>query len=514
MLKTAFTAVLTFLLMTLALAEAPVPLSVDKAFVLSTHVDPDHGVWLEWSIAPGYYLYRSQLKVMPLPHHSIDIHPVQLPAGQMRHDVLHGDYQAYTGSLKVPVIYPVSQQGELDLIVRYQGCSSRGFCYPPVKKMLKIDLSDMAVIGDLNKSPASDSDMASFFEGRHLLAILFSFLGMGLLLAFTPCILPIVPILSGIIMGQNQKKSQGRSFCLSLAYVGGMAITYMIAGMVIALIGQNIQAELQRPWIVVLFSGLLVLLALSLFDFYDFRLPGRFQREITALSNRQCGGTYIGVFLMGSLSTLIVSPCVSAPLIGVLAYIGQTGDVLLGALALLALGVGMGIPLLLIGLSADRLLPKTGPWMIWLKRFFGFLMLGMAIWMLSRVMPGSSNPIFTSVHTTDELSQQLLLAKKNHQPVLLDFYANWCGSCVMMDRTVFSRSDVRDALKKMIVLRVDLTQNTAFDQRMLKQFDIVGPPGMIFFNQVGHELTSPRIIGEVNADTFLRELEKVSHRAN
>ena len=216
-----------------------------------------------------------------------------------------------------------------------------------------------------------------------------SFLGLGLLLAFTPCVLPMVPILSGIIIGHRKKNHiRLKHFFLSLSYVSGMAITYAIAGVVIALIGSSIQAELQKTWVIVLFSSLFVLLALSLFGFYELQLPRRFQRHIATLSHKQSGGTYIGVFLMGCLSTLIVSPCVSAPLVGVLAYIGQTGDVILGTVALLALGIGMGIPLLLIGISADKILPKAGPWMVILERIFGFLMLGIAIWMLSRMIPG------------------------------------------------------------------------------------------------------------------------------
>jgi len=326
-----------------------------------------------------------------------------------------------------------------------------------------------------------------------------------------------------------------------------------------------------------LFSGLFVLLALSLFGFYELQLPSRFQRHVTVFSNKQSGGTYAGVFLMGCLSTLIVSPCVSAPLVGVLAYIGQTGDVVLGATALLALGIGMGIPLLLIGVSADRLLPKAGPWMAVVEKTFGLVMLGLAIWMLSRMIPGPitlflwavlfmiaaiflgvfspvpkrlqwlaksvavmllvygiiliigaiegnsdifhpwaqfkntqqparSKTVFKLIKSMDEFEQQLVRAKNLKQPVLLDFYADWCNSCVIMERTLFSRSDVQKALENVIVLRADLTANNEFDQALLKRFQVIGPPTIIFFNSQGQELTAARIVGEVSAKEFLAKI--------
>jgi thiol:disulfide interchange protein DsbD len=347
-----------------------------------------------------------------------------------------------------------------------------------------------------------------------------------------------------------------------------MAITYAIVGMVIALIGSRIQAELQQPWIIILFSGIFVLLALSLFGFYELQLPATWRQRVAAWNHRQKGGTYFGVFLMGSLSTLIVSPCVSAPLVGVLAYIGRTGDVLLGAMALFAMGIGMGIPLLLIGVSADKLLPKAGPWMVTLERTFGIMMLGVAIWMLSRMIPGpitlflwailfiiaaiflgvfSAVPArfvwlvkilsimslvygmmllvssvedgrrhveqvvmpFTIVRSMQTLEQELNAAKQKKQIVLLDFYADWCSSCLAMDRRVFSRSDVQTALHSFRKLRIDLTANNAFDQAVLKQFDVIGPPTMLFFDKEGQELTSQRIVGEVSPTILLLHINKI-----
>ena len=383
-----------------------------------------------------------------------------------------------------------------------------------------------------SKNGSNDDYIPRFFDSHNVLIIVFSFLGLGLLLAFTPCVLPMVPILSGIIVGQSKNiRNKKKSFALSLAYVIGMAITYAIAGVVIALIGSSIQAQLQKPLVIVSFSGLFVLLALSLFGFYELQLPAQLQRRVTALSNQQKGGHYVGAFLMGCLSTLIVSPCVSAPLVGVLAYIGQTGDVVLGALSLLALGLGMGIPLLLIGISADRILPKAGAWMGVVEKIFGFMMLGFAIWILSRMIPGpvggygdlfypwsrfnsvhqssSEKAIFKLIHSFDELDQQLALAKKKKQIVMLDFYADWCNSCVVMERTIFSRAEVREQLANILALRADLTKNNAFDQALLKKFHLVGPPTIIFFGVQGQELTSARIVGEVDVKEFLTRLAKI-----
>lgn len=572
-------------------ASAANPLPAEKAFVFSAYLAEKNQLILEWNIAPGYYLYRNQLNFTPTEWSRVQIGKIELPQGQIRKDMLHGAYQAYTGSIKVPISLIGRTNGMLNLNVNYQGCSSAGFCYTPIKKALIVDLSQINAPQNLTRyvqaasavtkpRASEDDEIIRFFNGHNLVVIVLCFLGLGLLLAFTPCVLPMIPILSGIIINRGKKSTKKKSFFLSLTYVSGMAITYAIVGVIIALIGSNIQADLQKPWIIILMSGLFVLLALSLFGFYELQLPSRLRQFVTSVSNRQKSGSYVGVFLMGSLSTLIVSPCVSAPLVGVLAYIGQSGDVVLGAVALLSLGLGMGIPLLLIGISADRILPKAGPWMATVERTFGVMMLGIAIWMLSRMVPGpvtlflwamlcifaaifigffSKLPIFlnrfikgvsaiifvygiilligavtgnsqlshpwerigrlsqqtakiqfTVIHSMEELNQALAKAKQAGQPVLLDFYADWCASCVVMDNSVFTRPDVKNALTKWLLLRSNLTANNAFDQALLKRFHVVGPPTFIFFNSKGQELTSARIVGEVNAKKFLLALEEIN----
>ncbi len=507
MLKKVFITILAFCMMSFVFAaETAPPLSADKAFIFSAHLKQKNQLLLEWTIAPGYYLYRNQIKLTPP-------NQIELPPGEWRHDTLHGRYQAYEGSLKIPVT--LAEKEKLNFTINYQGCSSAGFCYAPIKKNIKVDLSRVAVSQYSAESRnATEDHILTFFDGRHLFVIMFSFLGLGLLLAFTPCVLPMVPILSAIIIGHSKKTQKKKAFFLSLAYVAGTAVMYAIAGMVIALIGSNIQAQLQKPWVIILFSGLFIWLAFSMFGFYELQLPKHFRRQITTLSNKQHHGTYVGVFLMGCLSTLIISPCVSAPLVGVLAYIGQTGDALLGALALLSLGIGMGIPLLLIGISADKLLPKAGPWMKTLEKIFGVMMLGLAIWMLSRIILGPmishSTPLFKVVHSMNEFDQQLANAKKNHQLALLDFYADWCDSCVIMDHTVFSNAAVRSALNDIVMLRADITMDNAFDESLFKRFHIIGPPTIIFFNRQGKELKSSRIVGEVSVKEFLENMQGVN----
>ena len=566
------------------------PLPTDQAFVLSAYYNESNQLVAEWKIAPGYYLYRHQVKFSLAPTSEVKIGSITLPQGESKQDSFHGQYQVYAGKLRVsiPLINP--KAGLLQVSIDYQGCSKQGFCYSPIQKNLAVNLSAIAdhnltqyihSAADLapNKASAEESAIIKLFN-KSKISIVLSFLGLGLLLAFTPCVLPMIPILSGIILGHGKKTTASKAFRISLVYVLGMALTYAIVGMVIALIGSSIQAELQKTWVILLFSGVFILLALSLFGFYELQLPSRWQRLITLWSNRQQGGTYIGVFIMGCLSTLLVSPCVSAPLIGVLAYIGQTGDALLGAMALLALGLGMGIPLLLLGMSADKLLPKAGPWMKALERLFGIMMLGVAIWMLSRMIPGpitlflwsmlcvfsaiyldvffrsqsrwrwfsrgigfcvliygvmlmigavlgNSDPWypweklsmgsspkrqasqFIVLQDMQQFDQALVDAKLENKVVMLDFYADWCASCVAMDHAVFAREEVQYALKDMVLLRADVTRNTLFDQALQKRFKVVGPPSLIFFDIRGRELTSRRIVGEVTAKEFLQRVSKI-----
>lgn len=574
-----FVTIAMYLFCSLACADdAMQPLPAEQAFPLRAVLN-NHQLALQWNIAPGYYLYRNQLVVATLPSSAVKIDTVLLPNNSTpKKDKLQGNYQVYSGQLKVPVELS-HDHDQLDLLIQYQGCSEYGFCYPPIQKQLHVNISQVKEKEDLTKyltSPdvklnqSSPSSVNDVFAQKSQVLIILSFFGLGLLLAFTPCVLPMVPILSGIIIGLGHHVSVKKAFMLSLFYVIGMSVTYAAAGMLVALAGSHVQIVFQQTWIIVLFSGLFVALAFSLFGYFELELPVRWQRYITAVSNQQKGGTYIGVFFMGVLSTLIVSPCVSAPLVGVLTYIAQTGDVWLGGATLLAMGLGMGAPLLLLGMSAGKLLPKTGSWMESVKKLFGIMMLGLAVWMLSRVIPGpvalalwsvltictavylgvfsesknnwqkisrglgvflliygvilmsgaalgNANPLrpweettlqhdlFVTIQNQTELEHAFIDAKTNHQSILLDFYADWCVSCIKMDEEIFTRVDVKNALKSYALLRIDVTHNSEFDQAMLKKFNVIAPPTIVIFDREGKE--SQRVIGEISSQRLIEKLK-------
>lgn len=561
----------------------PRPLPPEEAFAFKTQLESNKQVLLQWEMAPGYYLYRDSVHIESAASSQTKTGKIHLPAGKPKHDEIRGDYQAYSGMLEIPVPLLVPTEGILNLNVSYQGCSASGFCYAPIKKEVRIDVthaSGNVVVTSLMPSKKSDQYYTeSLFEHANYFMVILTFLGLGLLLAFTPCVLPMVPILSSILLGQKEKVTARGAFFLSLTYVLGMALTYAAAGMIVAMLGNSVQVFFQNTWVIVLFSGLFVILALSLFGLYDLKLPNTWQNKLTHLSNNQAGGTYLGVFLMGILSTLIVSPCVSAPLVGVLTYIAQTGDIVLGGTALLAMGLGMGMPLLLVGMSAGTLLPKAGIWMETVKKIFGLLLLAVAIWMLSRVIPGSLtlilwglfiigcsiflafmtgakklwlkllrgdagvilvygiilvigglfgnvNPLrpweemnmaspkkqdmFITVKTLDQLNQVLQDAKKSNQAVLVDFYADWCASCIMMERNVFPDVRVQEAISRFVLLRVNVTDNNAADQAILKNFHVVAPPTILFFNEMGHELKTQRMVGESDAEELIKHIQQLN----
>jgi thioredoxin:protein disulfide reductase len=344
----------------------------------------DGGVALEWQIAPGYYLYKEQFGVSagdtPL--------PAEFPAGTMIQDEFFGDVEVLYDAAHTWVEPPA---GADTLQVRYQGCAEDGICYPPTTWTVTLaSLAPGAASASLPAAgaPVSESDrLAALISGGALPAVLAVFFGFGLLLAFTPCVLPMVPILSGLIVGQGPDVTTRRAFTLSAVFVLAMALTYTIAGVVVAMLGHNLQATFQHPAVLIGFSIVFVALALAMFGFYELQMPAGLQTRMTALSNRQQAGTWIGAGTMGVFSALIVGPCVAAPLAAALIVIGATGDPVRGGAALFALSLGMGAPLLAFGASAGRLLPRAGAWMETIKNLFGILLLGVAIWMLERIVP-------------------------------------------------------------------------------------------------------------------------------
>jgi len=421
-------------------------------------------------------------------------------------------------------------------------------------------------------TPAAPSELSridSILHGGRLLTIIPSFLLFGVLLAFTPCVLPMVPILSSIIVGEG-KVSRARGFVLSLAYVLGMAGVYTALGIAAGLAGVGLGAELQDPWILGGFALLIVAMSLSMFGFYELQVPASLQTRLAGVSGRQSSGKLAGVFAMGAISALIVGPCVAAPLAGTLVYISQTRDVVIGGVTLFSMAIGMGIPLLLVGLSAGSLLPRAGAWMESVKRFFGVLMLAMALWLVSPVLPawlqmllwallllgygawllrrrghwaalaagavfgilgamqlvgvasGGRDPLAPLAHLTGSQKAPLhfqrvktvaeldtVLAKLGGKTAMLDFYADWCVSCKEMEKLTFVDPQVQAKLANTVLLQVDVTANDADDKAMLKRFGLFGPPGIIFFDSKGGEIADSRVIGYQNASKFLVSLERV-----
>ncbi|HXR20861.1 MAG TPA: protein-disulfide reductase DsbD [Steroidobacteraceae bacterium] len=364
----------------------------EQAFRLSASADGAQRIRLDWIIAPGYYLYRDRIKIAD---DAATIGATQFPTGQIKSDENFGEQMVYHDELiaTVPLTRPLAAGSVMALRVTYQGCAEAGLCYPPITQNLKIAWPTGAAGaggtgGATQSGYVSEQDrLAALIRSGNLLGVLGTFFGVGLLLAFTPCVLPMVPILSGLIVGQGPRLTTARAFALSLTYVLGMAVTYTATGALFAAAGKQVQAVFQQPWIIVLFAALFVAMACAMFGLYSVQMPAILQTRLAQTSNRQRAGTFGGVAVMGMLSALIVTTCVAPALVATLVVIGQSGAVARGAAALFAMSLGMGAPLLVVGSSAGRWLPRAGTWMDSVKRLFGVLMLGMAAWMLARIVP-------------------------------------------------------------------------------------------------------------------------------
>ncbi len=544
----------------------------------------------DWNIKKGFFLYKNRIKLTEALDSNVHLGMIRFPNALKHKDARGKTYIIYRDHLTLPVAVLGEHPGEALLDVHYQGCSDEGFCYPPQTSQVKLTVDDQLALTNVsienmdNTPPAketalSESDkLEKLFSANNWVIIIFSFFGFGLLLSFTPCILPMVPVLSGIIVGHGNNISTSKAFCLSLSYVLSMSVTYAAVGAIVALMGSNLQIAMQSPWIISLFSLIFVLLALSMFNFYELRLPTSWQAKLANVTRSQSGGHYLSAAVMGCLSTLILSPCVTAPLIGALGYIAQTGNVALGSLSLFFLSLGMGTPLLLIGASAGKLLPKAGHWMNAVKTFFGIMLLAVAVYLMERVLPGTlimglwaglaifsgifmgaltraesnhdkfcqglgimlliyglliligasqgkTNPLqplaatnkvethketIEVVKTYNELQQALTNAKG--RPVMLDFYADWCASCKVIDKTTLQDAQIRETLSDFVVLKVDLTANNAESRALLNHFDVVAPPTFLFFNAEGEELSKLRLVGEISTSTFYANLNKVLER--
>lgn len=548
-------------------------LAPEKAFAFSARMADAATIELNFRIADGYYMYRDKISVSA---EGATLGNFELPRGEIKFDP-NFDKELETFRQQLTVTIPVQASGPFQVKVSSQGCADKGLCYPPMESVATLSsTSQSGVDSDAGHiaAPASvDGDMgrieAALSSGR-LILILPLFLLLGLGLSFTPCVLPMVPILSFIIAGEGAQTSRRRGLVLSVAYSLGMALVYTALGIAAGLIGEGLSAALQSPLILTAFAILMAVMALSMFDVYQLQVPASLQLALTRLSERQRGGKLLGVFVMGAISALIVGPCVAAPLAGALVYISQTRNVLIGGSALFAMAVGMSVPLLLVGLSAGSLLPRAGAWMQAVKYFFGVLMLALALWMVSSLIPAwllmlgwavlgagyglfllrdkalgwrariigavfivlggiqllglatggrdawaplahlggkqHQKTAFTRVRSVAELDTAL--ANTGGRRVMLDFYADWCVSCIEMEKLTFTNADVKAKLDRMLLLQADVTANNADDKALLKRFGLFGPPGIILFDPDGKEIRGTRVIGYQPPGQFLLSLQK------
>ncbi|MFL9708049.1 protein-disulfide reductase DsbD [Aeromonas veronii] len=549
-------------------------LQVDEAFQIESEQRGDQ-LLLTLHIADDYYLYRHSLRFKG---NNLTFSEPTLPEGTEHKDDFFGKTRVYYQQVSIAV--PLKEVGEnAALRVRYQGCTD-GLCYPPTDKLIDVAPLVTATTASTAETaqsvaPVSQQDQlaaALGHQGFWLSIVAFFALGLGL--AFTPCVFPMYPILTGIIAGAGHRLSTGRAFLLSLVYVQGMAVTYTLLGLVVASAGLKFQAALQHPYVLIGLSVMFVLLALSMFGLYTLQLPSSLQTRLSGLSNRQQGGSVVGVAIMGMISGLVCSPCTTAPLSGALIYVAQSGDLWLGGAALYALSLGMGLPLLLLGTSGGKLLPKAGAWMDVIKQLFGFALLAVPILLLSRlwsdqiatlawlgwglllcgylyhhnqhqphsvaksvrgfvlllamisaVVVGKDllQPAPPAAITTDasQTAPQFIrvktlddlkvqLAAARGKPVLLDLYADWCVACKEFEHKTFSDPAVRERFGQMVLLQADVTANDDADIELLNGLNVLGLPTLIFFDREGKELTGQRVTGFMGPIPFAKHLEMVS----
>ncbi|MFZ6746911.1 protein-disulfide reductase DsbD [Undibacterium sp. JH2W] len=564
-------------------------LDPEEAFKVSAKMVEPGMAEVTFTIADGYYLYRERFKFSS---DDAKLGEIDMPKGKVKFDeTFQKEVETYRHSLVVRI--PVQAAADFTLKIGRQGCADGGLCYPPLETPVKLQIAGASGTGtpaltnvsgnsvsgtgteasskvtETGRDEETSSISAALKSGR-LVLILPLFLLLGLGLSFTPCVLPMVPILSFIIVGEGAGIKRSRGFLLSLCYALGMALVYTALGIAAGLVGEGLSATLQNPWVLGAFALLMVILSLSMFNVYQLQVPAALQTKLTVASEGQRNGKLIGVFAMGAISALIVGPCVAAPLAGALVYISQTRDVVVGGSALFAMAMGMSVPLLLVGISAGSLLPRAGMWMESIKRFFGVLMLAMALWMISPVIPvwsqmlgwaillivyasyqlffqrigmvakaasviffllgavqlvgvatggrdvfspiahlygGQTHAVsFTRVRSIAELDAAL--AQSKGKTAMLDFYADWCVSCKEMEKLTFPEAKVKARLDNMLLLQVDVTANNADDKALLKRFGLFGPPGIIFFDAQGKEIPGQRVIGYQNADKFLLSLTR------
>ncbi|AWY42578.1 protein-disulfide reductase DsbD [Pseudomonas putida] len=540
-------------------------LPVREAFKLSLVESTPQSIKLRFIATEGYYLYRHRFQFRADPV-DVSLGPAQMPKGEQKHDEFFGDVEVYHGILDVEL--PRTDQRPFTLAVTYQGCADKGLCYPPETERLSID--------------GNGAPTAHDWGWREL--ALFFLAGLGL--TFTPCVLPMLPILSGVVL--RGQVGGWRGFNLSLAYVLPMAICFALLGALMGLFGAqlNLQARLQSAWVLVPFAMFFALFALAMFGVFELKLPQAFSSRLDRIAGRTEGGSLWGAAVLGVVSSLLVSPCVSAPLAGALLYISASGDALGGGLKLFMLGLGMGAPLLLVATGGAAWLPKSGPWLVYVKNAIGVLLLGLAIGLLGRVLPGQVtllligllaagvglfmgalefvykpprkrlgqllgmflvfyalacwyggfsgqsdpfNPIgqprpavvetsapdasaWQTVSTPQDLDRVLAEARASGTPLLLDWYADWCISCKVIEHQVLDDAIVVERLKGYRLIRFDITASNSEQRALLDRYKLFGPPALMFFGKDGIERVDVRVIGEINARDFAERVARANDR--
>lgn len=550
-------------------------LPVREAFRLSLVESSPTAIKLRFTNAEGYYLYKHRFQFRTEPA-DVGLGAAQLPAGKHKTDDYFGDVEVYYEVLDVDLPLNNPQQRPFKLLVTYQGCADKGLCYPPETETLQIGAASAA---------APDGAVPSDGQGWswHELALFFL---AGLGLTFTPCVLPMLPILSGVVL--RGQVGGGRGLVLSLAYVLPMAACFAVLGALMGVFGAelNLQARLQSAWVLVPFAAFFAVFALAMFGLYELRLPGFLAGPLDRLAGSTQGGSIWGAAALGVLSSLLVSPCVSAPLAGALLYISASGDALGGGLKLFLLGLGMGTPLVLFAVGGGALLPRSGPWMVAVRNAFGVLLLAVSVWLLERVLPGSlslalwgllaagvalflgtlefgpksprqrlaqlaglvllvyagatwigalkgeADPLrplgragvagapqataaagaWITVKTPAELEAAKAAAKAAGQPLLLDWYADWCISCKVIEREVLTAPEVTAQLGRYRLVRFDMTESTAEQRALLDRYKLFGPPALLFFGANGDEWADLRVVGEIHAAAFPDHLARAGSR--
>ena len=561
----------------------PAFLPVDDAFQFSAaKSENQENVIVNWSIAEGYYLYQEKISVKL---NQEETSSFDVPTFSISPEDYNDPYFGLMKIFKKPVqaIFKASHpplKAEDVVEIAYQGCTS-GFCYPPEVKEIKVADLPIAQVANTEKTsekstalsaqPKAEQDRLaeSLFNSKYAV---FGFFLLGLGLAFTPCVLPMLPLLSAIVIGQNQRPNMWRAFALSFVYVQGMALTYTLLGLIVAAIGLPFQVALQHPYVMIGLSIIFVLLALSMFGVFTLQLPSSLQTKLSLLSQQQKAGAFGGVFLMGMIAGLVASPCTSAPLSGALLYVAQSGDLFTGAITLYLLALGMGVPLILITLFGNKILPKSGMWMETVKKLFGFVMLALPVFLISRILPDEWTPRLWAMLGTaffiwfafqmpkngtgwvfrifflvaamisvkplqawvwgegsvpsavenkavshvefkkvgSEAELQQALSENNKSLVMLDLYADWCVACKEFEKETFSDPSVQKAFGDMLLLQVDMTKNSEENRALMTKYKVLGLPTILFFNRDGKEIEGSRVNGFMPPVEFLQWIEKIS----